>query len=348
MIVNPVARTLPSPDRLATAPAWLRLRGWSVQEQWTEAPGHAQRLAREAAARGCEAVIAVGGDGTINEVIHGLAGTKTALAVIPAGTANVWAREVQLPRHPAAIARLLEHGDVHEVDLGTVNGRYFLLMASLGVDSIVVSAIEPWAKRTFGRAAYVTRGLREAATFPAVEALIDVDGERIRANLLMLVVGNTRSYGGALKITNRAIADDGQLDMVLYRGSGIGRFAGYLARTVIGSHVQAAGTLYRGARSINIETARPLPVQVDGDVIGETPASFGVERCALRVIVPTGLRSPLFYRQPLARGALAAGTAVPGSSASVAPVGITGSGARPEPSRPHPIPGRRRRSRRSG
>lgn len=298
LIYNPFARTLPSPDRLATAPAWLRLRGWTVDEFPTEGQGHARELARDAAEAGYDAVITAGGDGLVNESVNGLAGSQTALAVIAAGTTNVWAREVRLPRHPAAVARLLDHGVVHEIDLGIVNGRYFLLMASLGVDSIVVSAISPWVKRTFGKMAYVTRGVREAVTFPGVPAEIDVDGERIEDRLLMLVVGNTRSYGGALKITNRAIADDGQLDMVLYGGVGAPRVAGYLARTFIGSHVDMAGALYRGAQHIEVRTARPLPVQADGDAVGTTPVTFTVARAALRVIVSPELHSPLFGGRP--------------------------------------------------
>lgn len=299
LIINPAARTLPSPDRLATAPAWLRLSGWQVDEFRTEAAGHATALARRAAEAGCWAVIAVGGDGTVNEVVNGLAGSDTALAVIPAGTANVWAHEVRLPRHPAAVARLLDQGEVRQVDLGRVNGRHFLLMASIGVDSIVVSAISPWAKRTFGRIAYISRGLREAVTFPAVPARVVVDGERMEADLLMIVVGNTRSYGGVLKITNLAIADDGQLDMVLYNGSGIGRIINYLARTLIGRHVRAPGATYRSAETITVETRPPLPVQVDGEVAGQTPAHFSIARGALRVIVPAGIHSPLFTRPPV-------------------------------------------------
>ncbi|HZU77984.1 MAG TPA: diacylglycerol kinase family protein [Dehalococcoidia bacterium] len=303
LIVNPVARTLPSPDRLATAPAWLRLHGWTVDEYQSERPGHATELARAAADGGCDVVIAVGGDGTINEVINGLAGSETALAVIPAGTANVWAREVQMPRHPAAVARLLDYGEVHRIDLGMVNDRYFLLMASLGVDSVVVAVISPWAKRTFGRLAYVTTGVWQAIRFPAVRTCIRVDGERMPAQLLMLVVGNTRSYGGALTITNRAVADDGLLDVVLYNGSGPGRFVGYLARTFIGKHVSAPGTLYRRAGCIEVDTETPLPVQADGDVIGTTPTQLRVAPGALRVIVPPGLDSPLFSRsgQPRSR-----------------------------------------------
>ncbi len=297
LIINPVARTLPSPDRLATAPAWLRLHGWQVDEVYTERPGHATELARAAAERGCDVVIAVGGDGTLNEALNGLAGSSTSLAVLPAGTANVWAREIGMPRHPAAVARLLDHGETHRIDLGVVNGRYFLLMASVGVDSLVVSAISPWAKRTFGRLAYATTGVREAFMFPAVRSRILLDGERMPVKLLMLVVGNTRSYGGVLKITNRALADDGRLDVVLYSGSGAGRVAGYLARTFVGRHVSAPGAIYRLARTIEVETEVPLPVQADGDVVTTTPASFSVYPGALRVVAPFGLTSPLFSRE---------------------------------------------------
>ena len=304
LIVNPVARTMPSPDRLATAPAWLRLHGWSVALRRTEASGHATELARAAAERGCDAVIAVGGDGTVNEVVNGLAGSETALAVIAAGTANVWAAEVGLPRHPAAVARLLDHGAVRRVDLGVVNGRHFLLMASLGVDSVVVAAISPWAKRAFGRLAYVTHGMREAATFPAVRARISIDGEELPADLLMLIAGNTRSYGGALRITNRAVADDGRLDVVLYNGGGAGRLVGYLARTFVGRHVSARGTLYHQASVLDVETEVPLPVQADGDVVSVTPARFEVRPGGLHVVVPPGLVSPLFVQPPVRAAAI--------------------------------------------
>jgi diacylglycerol kinase (ATP) len=178
------------------------------------------------------------------------------------------------------------------------------------VDSIVVSAIPPWAKRTFGRIAYISRGLREAVTFPAVPARIRVDGEVMEVNLLMVVVGNTRSYGGVLKITNLAIADDGQLDMVVYNGSGVGRIVNYLARTFIGRHVRAPGATYRSARVIEVETRTPLPVQVDGDLAGQSPARFEIVPGALWVIVPPLPYAPLFTRPaiPLAADAAPAPT----------------------------------------
>ncbi len=295
-IINPTARTLPSPDRLATGPAWLRLRGWAVEECWTRVPGHAERLAREAAEDGVDAVVVVGGDGTVREAASGLAGSRTALAVVPAGTANVWAHEVRLPRHPAAVARLVDHGEVRVVDLGVCNGHRFLLMASLGVDSTVVASLSPWAKRIFGRAAYIAHGFREATTFAPLQAQIRVDGETVSGPLLMAVVGNTRSYGGLINVTNRAVADDGLLDLMLYTGRGFGRFLVYLARTLVGRHTGVPGTLYRTGRVITVETEPAVPVQADGDIVTHTPAEFTVEPHALRVVVPPGIHSALFTR----------------------------------------------------
>jgi YegS/Rv2252/BmrU family lipid kinase len=303
-IINPTARTLPSPDRLATGPAWLRLRGWEVDECWTRMPGHAEWLARESAECGYDAVIVVGGDGTVREAVSGLSGSRTALAVVAAGTANVWAREVRLPRHPAAVARLVDHGAARAVDVGVCNGHRFLLMASLGVDSAVVATLSPWAKRLFGRAAYIAHGFREAATFAPLQARVSIDGDAVTGPLLMAVVGNTRSYGGLIKVTNHAVADDGLLDLMLYTGRGFGRFLVYLARTVVGRHTGVPGTLYRTGQVITVETEHPVPVQADGDVLTHTPVAFTVEPRALRVIVPPGLHSPIFSQPPLADGGL--------------------------------------------
>jgi diacylglycerol kinase (ATP) len=299
-IINPTARTLPSPDRLATGPAWLRLRGWEVEECWTRKPGHAEQLAREAAEHGVDVVIVVGGDGTVREAVGGLAGSRTALAMVPAGTANVWAHEVRLPRHPAAVARLVDHGETRTVDVGVCNGHRFLLMASTGIDSTVVTSLAPWAKRLFGRAAYIAHGFHKATRFTPLQSRVSVDGEAVSGPLLMAVVGNTRSYGGLIKVTNRAVADDGLLDVMLYTGKGFGRFLVYLARTVIGRHTSVPGTLYRTGRVVTIETERPVPVQADGDLITHTPAQFTVEPRALRVVVPPDTRSPLFSSSPVA------------------------------------------------
>ena len=287
LIVNPASRTLPSRDRIAIAPAWLRLHGWQVDTHWTDGPRHATELARQAAADGYDVVIAAGGDGTVNEVVNGIVGTGTALAVIPGGTANVWTREIGSPHHPGAVAALLERGHRRRVDLGLAGDRYFLLMASLGLDSTVAAMINAAAKARFGRAAYIARGMRELLRYRGVHAEIVAGGQTWRLPLLLALLGNTRSYGGLLAISHRAHADDGLLDLVLYPAAGLSGFTRHLAGTVVGRHDRRPGTIYRQVREAIVRTDPAVPVQTDGEVIGETPMRFAVVPSALTVIVPT-------------------------------------------------------------
>jgi len=302
LIVNPTSRTLPPRDRLAVLPAWLRLHGWTVDSFRTTGPEQATELAREAATLGYDVVIAAGGDGTVNEVVNGIARTGTALAVIPGGTANVWAREIQTPAHPGDVAALLVRGERRRLDLGLAGERYFLLMASLGVDSVTVAAMPSPAKQRFGRHAYLGRGLRELLHYRGVTARITADGTTWEMPLLMLLLGNTRSYGGVVAISHQADAADGLLDLVAYRAAGLFGFTGQMLGTFAAKHHLLPGTLYRRVRSVTISTDPPLPVQADGEIVGMTPMTFRIVPAALDVIIPVGLNLPVFASAPLVAG----------------------------------------------
>lgn len=293
LIINPAARTLPSRDRLATASAWPRLHGWQVESVRTSAPLEATSLARRAAVDGVDVVIAAGGDGTVNEVVNGLAGSETALLVIPAGTTNIWTREIRGPQHPGSVAALLEHGQRRRIDLGMAGDRYFLLMASLGLDSAVASMIDPKVKARFGRAAFIIPGVQEALRYRAVRAEITADGLSLRMPLFLLLLGNTRSYGGMLNISHRARAVDGMLDLVAYRAGGMAVEIRQLLRTLVGRHAGKDGAVYRQVREVSVRTDPPVPVQVDGEVFGETPMTFRVAPAVLNVIVPAGPLPPI-------------------------------------------------------
>src|SRR6266702_4297217 len=137
---------------------FLRNAGWKVELQVTVAPGDASRMTREAVDRHTEVVIVAGGDGTINEVIQELAGSETALGVLPTGTANVWARDTNIPLDYAGAREVLVHGKTRQIDLGHVNGRYFLLMAGIGFDGEVTLAIEKKPIKRLGAVAYLLVG----------------------------------------------------------------------------------------------------------------------------------------------------------------------------------------------
>ena len=306
LILNPTARG-------ATPREWLRegidaLDGWEATISQTESAGHAIELARDAAASGMDAVVACGGDGTVNEVANGLAGSQTAMAVVRGGTANGWSKEVKLPRKPADAIRLLSTGERRWVDLGRAvyggsiasgigggaeHERYFLLMAGIGFDASIVRQASVKLKRRLGAAAYLLQGARSVFSHRAVAVELLVDGAPLSASLYWLLMGNTRSYAGVVNVTHLAVADDGRLDFCLLEQGGLPRIAWLLPWLLLRRHHQRAHMQYRQVESLEVRTAG-LPVQVDGEYLTETPIRIEVAPRALRVIVPAKLNSPLF------------------------------------------------------
>jgi YegS/Rv2252/BmrU family lipid kinase len=275
----------------------------------TAGAGDATAMARDGAARGIDIVIGHGGDGTLNEIANGLAGTRTALAVLRGGTANVWAKEIGVPRKPIAAMRAIVAGERRRIDLGRAGEQHFLLMAGVGFDALIVRRVGSRAKRRLGALAYVLAGfvplLRQRAW--AVEMAVDslplgegaaglapaAADPAAESSLFWLLLGNTRSYAGVVQVAHRARADDGLLDAVLMRRGGLRRIIADAARLLLRRHDRSPNVRYARTAALNIETPG-LPVQVDGEYLGETPMRFGIAPGALEVIVPAGLRSPLF------------------------------------------------------
>jgi YegS/Rv2252/BmrU family lipid kinase len=290
IVFNPTAGQAESfqQDLHAAAEVW-REHGWQVDLRPTAGPGDGTRIAREAAAQGYDVVVAAGGDGTINEVVNGLAGTSAALAALPVGTANVWAREIGLPLQPRAAAETLLQAQVRRIDLGCAGGRYFLLMAGVGFDAAVVGEVLPPEKRRLGILAYVLRALGVALRYRGTRVRLQLDGRRAGGRVLLVVIGNSQLYGGVVKITARAIIDDGLLDVCIIKGSSLGSAPLRMLSILLRRYNTDPKIEYHRARSVRVESRRGLPVQVDGDHIGRTPMTFEVAPGALRALLPPQL-----------------------------------------------------------
>ena len=287
IVRNPRARA-PSERVLLAAAGPLRAAGWRVELHTTAHAGEATAVARQAAAGVVDIVVACGGDGTVREVVSGLAGSDTALGTIAAGTANVWAREIYLPRGPAAALAMLPWARAARVDVGMANGRHFLLMCSVGLDAETVRQVGAGRpKRWFGRGAYVLAGARNALRARPVVARIVAGEQTLERDLLMAVAGNTRLYGGAVRITRHARIDDGLLDLCTFSGGGLLHRARLAARVVRSDLERDApdGVDYLRSAAIEIETERPMAVQVDGEYAGETPLHLAVLPAALTVLM---------------------------------------------------------------
>jgi diacylglycerol kinase (ATP) len=306
VIINPVSPHLPPRRDLRDALSWLREQGWEADRVVTRCPGDATALACAAAQQGRSLVVVCGGDGTISEAANGLAGSDTALAVIPAGTANVWAKEVGIPRRPLAALEVAVHGQARRIDLGLASGsageeeRYFLLMAGLGLDGRIAAALPLGVKRYLGATTYAVSAVRESLRYRGRPVTLLFDGAPVRTRLLMMIVGNTRNYAGVTQITRRAYADDGLLDVCVFSGLDTLDIILQTLRVIAGAHLRSASVLQRRVRRLEVRSDTPLPVQLDGDFCPAYPTAFQVAPAALTVMVPPH-RLPLFRRRPLSR-----------------------------------------------
>ena len=298
IIVNPSSRNLPKRARFAEADEWLRAHGWTAEWVETAGPDDATRIAAKAARDGIPLLLVCGGDGTLNEAVNGLAGSETAMAVIPAGTVNLWAREAGLLKKPVEAICLAVEGVRRRVDLGRAGERYFLLMAGYGIDATVAHRVSRGIKGRLGAAAYALSAAKQAMVYRGSRIDVTMDGERRAMNVLQLIAGNTRNYAGLTQVTREALVDDGLLDLCVYEGRSHWDILWLSLLTLLGRHGRSRKVTQRRVERLELTWQTPLLAQLDGEAIAESPVEVTVAPAALWVMTPRGLKSPLFSRPP--------------------------------------------------
>ncbi len=288
--INPVA------GRGAGLRAWQAIRpmleraGYHCAEAIAREPLDAWAMAEQAAREGCDTVVAVGGDGTLHEVLNGILRGRLhrppALAVIPAGTANIFALALGLPKDPVASARLLLDGARRRIDAGQVNDRYFATIAGVGFDAAVVRRASGWPRWIGGKPRHVAAGFLTLATYRAAPARLWLDGRQQTGRLFLLVGANTDWYGGGVHIAPHARVDDGRLSVVWCHAVGRLEALTILLKTFSGTHLHHAGVSHIDAVEIRVDSDVPIPVQADGEDVGSAPAIIRCIPGALEVIVP--------------------------------------------------------------
>lgn len=308
MILNPAAGQRDFHRQLKKANEYLRANGWSVTLLETQEKGDATRLARQAAQADSDVVIAVGGDGTINEVVNGLAGSDTALAIIPAGTANVYAADIGVPiwnpLRPNAVrlaAEIIHTGRREKIDLGRIeleNGeqRYFFMWCGVGLDAAISKEIHADDTRRLGMAAWVIAGVMVALNYMGTRGSVWVDNQDGRKRVLWAVISNGQLYGRLWRIAPDAKMNDGLLDLTVFEGYGVLSTVRHLAGLTLGQYARDPAVHFYRGRSFRIETRKPLPVHVDAEPIGMTPARITVEPRALTVVLPRKLPEHLLLK----------------------------------------------------
>lgn len=304
LIYNPRSGTHDIQANLPSALQVFREHGWQVDVQATQAAGDVQRLAAAAIDQHVDVVVAVGGDGSLNEATNALAHSSVALATLPSGTANVWARQIGLPipaplysTQLADAARAICGGSIRSIDLGRTNDRYFLLWSGAGLDAHVTSKIEPrppWVKR-WGVAGYGIRALWYALLYRGTPMTIEIDDQPPRHDrAVMVLVSNIQLYAGIVRPSRDARMDDGLLDICIFKGTSFAYTATHFISIAVGRAEQNPQLIQLRGRSIRVNAKQPTAVHVDAEPIGMTPIEVQVVPRALRVIVPAAAPANLF------------------------------------------------------
>lgn len=260
--------------------------GVDAEPRPTPGPGTAADLARAAVSDGVDLVIASGGDGTLNEVLQGLAETSTPMAIWPGGTANVLARELAIPTDPAGVVATIAEDRRRRIALGKAGTRYFALMAGIGLDASIVRGVSPQLKATYGEGAFWVSGLKHVVGWRPEPFTIEMDG--VVHEGAAVVVGNAARYGGSLSITPRASVADAVLDVCVFptRRLAIG-YASDLLACALGDPTRFGDVTYLKTTAL---TATGSPdnqpwVQVDGELLGQLPMRFESVPDALTIVV---------------------------------------------------------------
>ncbi|BDS05960.1 diacylglycerol kinase [Oceaniferula spumae] len=255
----------------------------------------AKELAAMFAERGEPIVVAAGGDGTLNAVVQGLAGSPTALGVLPAGTMNVFARELGFP-HTSLRKSLdvLDAGYVKEVDLYEVNGHAFVQMAGIGLDAQVIEETDAEAKKMFGPMAYLTAAVRVLGEKPP-KMRVTCDDGRMQEGVCVLA-GNGSLYGGQLKLFRKADNCDEMLDALVFTEAGYKLVLDSVKGLATGAIDAGNSSVnYLQARSFRIECDRDVPMEADGEFLGRvSEVTLEPAKRKLRVIAPENPKEGIF------------------------------------------------------
>ncbi|MBA4179143.1 MAG: hypothetical protein C0506_01005 [Anaerolinea sp.] len=293
VLVNPAARGVQRGFDGQRIVAYLARQQVEARLVVPESPLEATRSAEAAAQRGDNLFFAVGGDGTVRDVALGLRGSKTALAAIPAGTVNIWAKEAGIPQGLRAALDSHIGGQVASMDLGLAGDRCFMLMAGIGWDAEIARRVSLPLKKRIGDLAYAVQTLRMLPGLRPRLARWSINGDELEAPLAWMVLGNTRLYGGRIRLTPAATITDGLLDMIALCPARVWDGARIAVRLAVGRAHGDRHVIEGQVPEVRIQTPG-LAVQLDGDFAGETPMTFAVDPAALRVSVPAGALAPIF------------------------------------------------------
>jgi YegS/Rv2252/BmrU family lipid kinase len=297
LLYNPTAGRLPIRMFIGGIVRPLRSAGWRIEVVETISGRDATRMAHQAAQEKYDAVFAIGGDGTVGQVASGLMNSDTALAILPGGTSNVWGKQLGLYMwdwlHPRALqrnARLLARAPAHRVDVGTCNGRPFLLWAGVGLDAEVVRQLEPRPRieKYIAMPRYVATSVASAATWHGMDLHVWNGDESVDGHFLLAIATNIRKYAGGLaELSPDAYIDDGEMDLWLMSGDSFADAFRHFFDVLGGRHLESTDARRLPFSRVRVEAESAFSVEMDGDpAMSGTRVDIMVQKQALNVLLP--------------------------------------------------------------
>ncbi|MGH7487479.1 MAG: diacylglycerol/lipid kinase family protein [Thermoanaerobaculia bacterium] len=282
-IYNPAAGRGRATKHHAEAERALRALGADVDAHASSSPADLTRAAADASRADYERVVVCGGDGTLNLAVREFDLAHGTLALIPQGSGNDFAKVLGLPRDARAAAELAIRGTPREVDVAVANGIRYLGVAGLGFDSEVASYANENVKLLRGSLVYLYAILRVLPRFTPHRVMIDDTRDE---EIMFATVGNSRQYGGGIRIVPDAVIDDGQLDLCIVHRTSRFQLLKTLPKAYTGAHVKSPFVEIGRGTSYAFASERPMDVYADGERITTTPVQFSLASERLRIVAP--------------------------------------------------------------
>ncbi len=287
IIINPTAGKMQINRFISQSQSYLERLKIDFKYSLTKSPGDGTKLAIKAVKEKYDIVIAVGGDGTINEVLNGIADSPdTVLGIIPFGTVNIMALEFHIPLNPLRALSLIQDGIIKKIDIGKVNEKYFSSLAGCGFDSYAIYRVNLKLKKYLGVLAYIFSGIYSAFKYKPKRIMINIDNNRINEIGYFVVIENAGSYGGRYKIVPYADYNDGLLDVCVFKKCGFMNIFRYFFGIAVEKHMRYPDVRYYQCNNIELNSDENVLLHVDGELVGSLPASISVEKEKLRLLCP--------------------------------------------------------------
>jgi diacylglycerol kinase (ATP) len=273
------------PDVLVT----FEQAGFITSAHQTTAKGDATTAARFACEQRYDLIIAVGGDGTINEVISGMAEQphRPTLGIIPAGTTNDFARALKIPRQINKAVRSILNGTKEALDIGKVNDHYFINIAGGGKITEVSYEVPSKLKTVLGQLAYVIKGVEMLPRLRPIRTRIEYDGKVMEEDIMLFLIANSNSVGGFEKLAPDARMNDGVFDLFVLKKSNVAEFIRVISDALRGQHVSNKNVFHATASEIKVTTDETMQLNVDGEFGGLLPGHFINLKEHITCILPT-------------------------------------------------------------